>query len=307
MFGTFGQPAANALVADADVILVVGSKLGPTDTANENPSLLDPQRQAVIQIDIEPLNAAWTYPAQEVLLGDVAVVLDQILEAVDADGLQAAFDPNQRQSAIRQAKRQHGSFGEPEGDSDEAPLLPQRIIREIHRSVDDRAIICCDAGENRIFMTHYFQTKGSGTFIQSAGIGGMGYAIPAALGASIVHADRRAVAVCGDGGFAMTMNGLMTARENHLPITVVVFNNSALGWIKHQQRTAIACDFLDYDYAAIARAMGCQGLRVERPDQLGAALRQALASDQPTVVDVVTSLSESYRRVTSPLAGPIGA
>ncbi|MCL6595928.1 MAG: thiamine pyrophosphate-binding protein, partial [Firmicutes bacterium] len=164
--------------------------------------------------------------------------------------------------------------------------------------------ITCDAGENRIFMTHYYQTKGAGTFVQPAGVGGMGYAIPAALAAKLVYPQRRVVAVCGDGGFAIGLNGLMTAVEEQIPIATVVFNNGALGWVKHGQgERNIACDFADFDHAAIARAVGCGGIRVEHPSQLAPALHEALTSDQPFVVDVRTSLSESFVKVTSPLVG----
>jgi acetolactate synthase I/II/III large subunit len=308
VFGTFGQAVANGVLGEADVILVVGSKLGPTDTANENPALIDPDRQTIIQIDIESRNAAWTYPVEDVLIGDAAVVLDQLSEALQDEGLATSIDRESHVEYVRAQKAEHGYFDEPEGTSDAAPLLPQRIIRELQAAVDDNALICCDAGENRIFMTHYFQTKAQGTFIQSAGIGAMGYAIPAALGAKLVHPDRQVLAVCGDGGFGMTMNGLMTALEEKIPIVTVVFNNSALGWVKHEQaerETEIASDFLEYDYAAVARAMGCGGIRVNKPEELAPALHEALKSGEPFVIDVRTSLSESYRKVTSPLATPI--
>jgi acetolactate synthase-1/2/3 large subunit len=151
-------------------------------------------------------------------------------------------------------------------------------------------------------MTHYFQSKREATFIQPAGIGGMGYAIPAALTAKLVHPDRAVVAVCGDGGFAIGMNGLMTAREEDLPIVAVCLNNQALGWVKHGQRDRqIACDFAAFDHAAMARAMGINGIRVEEAVDLGPALARAIASGEPTVVDVRTSLEESFERVTSPL------
>lgn len=131
----------------------------------------------------------------------------------------------------------------------------------------------------------------------------MGYAIPAALAAKLVHRDQPAVAVCGDGGFAISMNGLMTAREEEIPIVVVVLNNSQLGWERHGQGARpIASRFADYDHAAIARAMGCEGIRVERPWDLPGALARALSSGRPTVVDVVTSDRPTFRDVASPLA-----
>ena len=135
----------------------------------------------------------------------------------------------------------------------------------------------------------------------------MGYAIPAAMAAKLVYRDRKVLAVCGDGGFAIGMNGLMTAVAEDIPITVVVFNNGALGWVKHGQgERNIACDLSHFDHAAIARSLGCDGIRVEKPLALAAAIRQALTSEKPTVIDVNTSLKETYRRVTSPLVSERG-
>jgi acetolactate synthase-1/2/3 large subunit len=129
----------------------------------------------------------------------------------------------------------------------------------------------------------------------------MGFAMPAALAAKLVHPDRPVIAVCGDGGFAMTMNGMMTALEQDIPITTVVFNNNALGWVLHGGGP-FAAEFNDFDHAAIARAMGCNGVRVEDAKDFSPALRDALASRKPTVLDVRTSLKTSFADVTSALA-----
>src|SRR5207237_10414627 len=108
---------------------------------------------------------------------------------------------------------------------------------------------------------------------QPAAVGGMGYAIPAALAAKLVYPYRPVVAVCGDGGFGIAMNGLMTAIEERIPIVNVVFNNGALGWVLHGQgERPIASQFAPFDHAAIARAMGCEGIRVERPEELRPAI-----------------------------------
>lgn len=296
VFGTFGTAAANACVAEADVVLVAGSKLTAGDTAFENPALLDPERQTFIQIDIEPRNAAWTFPAEHVLIGDVGAVLDQ-LEAARA-GRKPASDGAARIAQLRQA---HGHFDLARYDAETGEILPQRIIAELMRNLPDSAIVCTDAGENRIFSTHYFQVKQAGSFLPSAGAGPMGYGIPAAMGAKLVHPGRAAVAVVGDGGFAMTMNGLMTAIEHDIPIIVVVFNNSALGWSMHL-RGPFAAEFNNFDHAAIARAMGCVGIRVEDPAQLAPAIHEALAARKPVVIDVITSLKSTFAEVTSDYA-----
>lgn len=297
VFGTFGIAAANAAVAEADVVIVVGSKLGASDTARENPALLDPIRQTFIQIDVEPRNASWTFPSEHVLIGDAGATLDQLRDAVGADAARAGRGKG-RAETIRKAE---GYFDTPEYLSDKAPIMPQRVIGELRRNLPDDSIVTCDAGENRILMTHFYQTRAAGGFLQAAGAGPMGFAIPAALAAKLVHPDRTVAAICGDGGFAMTINGLMSALEHRIPIIVVVFNNHALGWVLHGGGP-FAAEFNDFDHAAIARAMGCNGVRVTDPADIAGAIQAATRSDLPTVIDVVTSLDVSFRDVTSPLA-----
>jgi acetolactate synthase-1/2/3 large subunit len=300
VFGNFGLEAANAAIGESDAIIAVGTKLGPTDTANENPALLDPARQTLIQIDIDARNASWTTPADVALVGDARAVLIQLAltaRRAEINGYDAGV------KRVAEAHRAYASFDIAESASDESPVLPQRLIKELHRALPDDSIVTCDAGENRLFMMHHFQAKGSMEYLQPSAVGGMGYAIPAALAAKLVHPDRTAVAVCGDGGFGIAMNGLMTAFEERIPIVVVVFNNSALGWVRHGQgERPIASEFARYDHAAIARAIGCEGVHVESPDELAEALAFALAADRPAVVDVVTSTRPTFRDVTSPLA-----
>jgi acetolactate synthase-1/2/3 large subunit len=140
-------------------------------------------------------------------------------------------------------------------------------------------------------------------YLQPAAVGGMGYAIPAALAAKLVHPQRSAIAVCGDGGFGIGMNGLLSAIEEDIPITVVVMNNSALGWVRHGQgERPIASSFHAFEYSAIARAMGCEAYRVEDPAELTATIRKAVAANRPAVVEAITSLDATFRDVTSPLA-----
>ena len=299
VFGTFGTAAANATIGEADLVVVIGSKLSPSDTAWENRQLLDPTRQSFVQIDIEPRNASWNYPAEHLLIGDAATVLGQLVEAIGSRGGSRRQEAESRVAAHR---REHGYFNDDPGcSSDEQPILPQRVIAELSRRLPANAIVTCDAGENRIMMTHFYQTKSAEGFLQAAGSGPMGFAIPAALGAKLVHPDRPVVAVCGDGGFAMTMNGMMTAIEQDIPIVTIVFNNKALGWVYHGGGP-FAAEFKEFDHAAIARAMGCRGVRVTDPAALGPAIDEAVAARAPTVIDVMTSLKTTFNDITSQLA-----
>jgi acetolactate synthase-1/2/3 large subunit len=299
--GAHGTPVANACVGDADLVLAVGSKLSAYDTAYEHPDLIDPERQTLIQVEVEPKNAAWTFPVEHALVGDAALVLRQLLAAAKTTDGAARVKAGEARVAVFRAK--YGYFDGAAYRDAASPVHPQRAIGELIRNLPPDSIVTLDAGENRIFMNHFYQTRAASSFLQAAGAGPMGYAIPAALGAKLVHPDRVCVAVAGDGGFAMTMNGLMTALEQDIPIIVVVFNNRALGWVKHGPSPF--SDFRDFDHAAIARAMGCRGVRVEDGDALGVALREAVSARVPTVIDVVMSLDAlTYSDVTSPLMKP---
>ncbi len=297
VFGTFGIGAANAAVAEADVVLVVGSKLGISDTARANPALLDASRQKFVQIDIEPRNASWTFPADQVVIGEASAVLDELTRAFSGGGRRSSAE-----ARIAALRKRHGYFDSPAYTDDEVPILPQRVIGALRKVLPDDAIVTCDAGENRILMTHFYQNRSANGFLQAAGAGPMGFGIPAALAAKLVYPDRVVVAICGDGGFAMTMNGLMTAVEQNIPIINVVFNNHALGWVLHGGGP-FAAEFNDFDHAEMARSMHCHGIRVTNPVDLEPAIREAMACGKPCVIDVETSLKVSFRDVTSPLAG----
>jgi acetolactate synthase-1/2/3 large subunit len=299
--GNFGQATANAVIGAADLVLAVGTRLGPADTANENPQLIDPTRQTLLQIDVEPKNASWSFPCDVAIVGDAALALAQLADAIRSAGPPNAETCAARTAALEQAREEHGYFADPGYTSQEAPLLPQRLFAELLKATAPDALFTCDAGENRLFMTHYFQTKAPGSLLMP-GIGAMGYAVPAALAGKLLFPQRQVIAVTGDGGFSMAINGLMTARDENIPVVVVVLNNSALGWVKHGQgNRPIASTFADMDFAHVARAIGCRGIRVERAEEIAPALREALGGGAPTVVDVVTSLRPTFRDVTSRL------
>ncbi len=300
--GNFGQPTANDFIGQADLVLAVGTRLGPADTANENPAMIDPTRQTLIQIDVEPKNASWSFPCDHVVIGDAKLALDQIEERIVAEGAPSSSALSARKAALDKVREDHSFFRGPDYDSDESPIMPQRIFKEMLAATADDALFTLDAGENRLFMVHYFQTKSPGSLLMP-GIGAMGYSIPAALAAKLVYPDRQVIAVSGDGGFSMAINGIMTARDENIPIVSVILNNSALGWVKHGQgNRPIASTFAEMDFAAIARSMGVHGIRVTEPKEIAGALEEALKSGKPTVVDIVTSFKPTFRDVTSPLA-----
>src|SRR5438128_570866 len=313
VFGNWGQAVANEVVSTADTVLVVGARLAPTDTGFEKPALLDADRQAFLQVDVEPLNVGRHFPVKDAIVADARDALAALVAELGPRVTPAIKAAAQRRAEhLAELKTLHRYFAEPEQRSDSVPLRPERVITELARRLDERAIVTMDAGANRLYMTHYFQCKGAGTVYQPSSIGGMGYALPAAMGAKLTSPERDCVAVCGDGGFAMTMNALFTAAQYRIPVVTVVFNNSVLGWVKDGQRRRgnrfIASELGRNDYARIAQAMGCMGVRVETLKDLVGELDRVKGAKEPIVLDVVTTEDAPFWQVQSPLAkeGPGG-
>ncbi|HEX3789875.1 MAG TPA: thiamine pyrophosphate-binding protein [Pseudonocardiaceae bacterium] len=304
VFGNFGVPLANDALGAADLVVVLGSKLGPSDTASESTDLIDPARQRLVQVDIEPVNASWTMPTSDVLVADVRDVLTALVTEltdtpVPADALTA-------RAAHRDGLRAR-TVPDDRGLSESAPLHPQRAIAELRRTLPDDVIICADAGENRLLMCRYFQSRQGGEYLQPAGAGGMGYAIPAAIGVKSHDPDRTVVAVCGDGGLSMSLSALLSAVEEDLRIVVVVFNNGVLGWVKHSQRMRGELEYKSslrqFDYTAIGAAAGMLASHVTTPAELAPAISEAIKADRPALVVVDVSTDETFVDLRTPLLG----
>jgi len=313
VFGNWGQAVANETVATADTVLVVGSRLAPTDTCFDNPELLDADRQTFLQIDVEPLNVGRHFPVTAAIVGDAREAAAALIAQITPRLTSATREAGRRRRAhLAELKTLHRYFSEPEQHLDEVPLRPERVITELAHRLDERAVVTMDAGANRLYMTHYFQCRGAGTVYQPSSIGGMGYALPAAMAAKLTFPERDCVAVCGDGGFAMTMNALLTAAQYRIPVVTVVLNNGVLGWVKDGQRRRgnrfIASELGRNDYARIAQATGCIGVRVETVKDLLGELDRVRSAKDPVVLDVVTTEDAPFWQVQSPLAkeGPGG-
>jgi acetolactate synthase-1/2/3 large subunit len=259
--------------------------------------MINPTRQKIIQIDIDPRNAGWTFPVDMALVGDVKLVLRQIIEVVQGEGPARA---KERTEALQQRKREEKFFEAPELHSDDSPLLPQRIVSEINKVVDPSTIITFDAGDNRYWMSHFFKSKEVRTTFCPGGIAGMGWGPAAALAAKLLEPQRPMLSVSGDGGFAMVIHVLSTGLQYNLPIAFLVMNNSGLGAVRDAQMgRKIATDFVETNFARIAEAFDCRGVRVAEPGKLAPALEEALGANVPTVVDVITSQAERFFKIAS--------
>jgi len=285
VIGSFGHEGANRVVSEADVLLVVGSRLNPMDTNWQAPEFIRPDEQTILHVDVDPRNAGWVYPADVGLVGDAALALADLVEALPDDAAGRTDDqwPRERASAARE------SFSAPACDSDASPVKPQRAVREIEAVIDAETIVTADSGNNRFWLLNYLQTPAVRTYFGSGGVGAMGWTVPAAVAAAITT-DRDVLGVAGDGGFAMTMTGVETAVEHGVAPAFVVLNDTSLGMVRQMQETEgdiAGVEFHDTDFVKAAEAFGAVGTRVSTPDGLAGALETAMAAeDRPHVIDV---------------------
>jgi acetolactate synthase-1/2/3 large subunit len=295
LFGRYSR-IANELIAESDLLIVVGCKLGEIATRRFQ---LIPEGKALIHIEAVPEEIGRTTRATIGLAADARLALEDLLLAAPAllpEG-RAAFAAS---VAPRMAAWRRDAADRLE--SDETPINVGRLLNELNGAMGERDILVADGG----FAGHWggllFDTKRAGRhFIADRGFASIGYGAPGALGAQLAAGEgRRVVGLTGDGGFNMTIGEIETARRAGAPVVLVVFNNAASGYVKALQHAVYgqgayqSSDLSEVDYAAAARAFGCHGLRVERPERLRPAILEALENtNTPTVLDVIVTRDPS--------------
>ena len=278
VIGSFGHEGANQVVSEADTLLVVGCRLNPMDTNWGAESFVRPDEQTIVHADIDSRNAGWVYPADVGLIGDAKESLRALDRAAEA------YSPD-NDWARERARDARESFRVAECDSDAEPIKPQRAVAAIDEIVDGSTLVTADSGNNRFWLLNHLQTPARRTYFGSGGVGGMGWAGPAAVSAAITT-DRDVVAVAGDGGFAMTMTCVETAVEYGVAPTFVVLNDTSLGMVRQMDDAIPGVEFHDTDFVRVAEGFGAEGTRVRSPGNLDETLAAAKAADVPTVVDV---------------------
>jgi acetolactate synthase-1/2/3 large subunit len=264
--------------------------------------MFDPNRQRIVQIDIEPRNASWTIPAEVALCGDARRTLHLLRERLD-ERIDKA-DARERRHSYASLKAARDHFVQALGLPDRVPMLPQRLVAEICAATPEDAIVCSDAGNNRHWMNHFFQTRRAGCYFGTGGLGGVSWSLAGTLCAAAVAPERPSIGVSSDGGLAMQIHVLLTAIQYRLRPIYVVMNNSRFGMTSEGMgNRAVGNEFPETDYSAIARGFGAFAERVERPQDVRPAILAALAQDWPAVIDVLIDKTESMREaIYSPLA-----
>jgi acetolactate synthase-1/2/3 large subunit len=280
-----------ALLQRADVVVLVGNRTNQNGTDSWRAY---PAGARYVHIDIDPQEIGRNYEALR-LVGDARLALDALLGALRARGLGGRDAA--RAALIEEIRRGRERFDDEVRSvvtSNAAPLRPERIMAELDLRLEEDDIVVADASYATIWMTNYLRARSAGMrFISPRGLAGIGWGFPMALGARMAAEERTVYCIAGDGGFGHAWSELETARRNGLDVTLLVLNNGVLGYQQHAEDAHYgghteACEFTSVDHAAIARACGCTGIRVESAHGLGAALDEARGSDGPVLIDIVT-------------------
>ncbi|MEO8278733.1 MAG: thiamine pyrophosphate-binding protein [Ideonella sp.] len=290
MLGTWGSKSANRMLGQADLVVALGASLGPDYLRFRDEGLIDPSRQTIVQVDIDSRHAGWVYPVDLAITGDVADVLDTLSKLPLGQARRET-----RLAGIAANNREHGFGVLPETVAADGTMHYADIVRVLDRLLTPDDMLVLDAGNNRIWVTSMLRMRTPGQLVAPGGIGGMGWALPAAAATKLVYPQRNVICLIGDGGAAMTINTLATCAQEQLPITVIVANNQGLGMVRdNMKQRRIAVDFSPVDFSLVARGMGCDGVRVDRPEALGLAITAARGASRTTVIDVAIDPAASH-------------
>ena len=270
MIGAHGNHCANQALARADLLIMVGTRAA--DRAVVDPREIQ-RRMATIHIDVDPAEIGKNMQAAVPLVGDVKVILQQILERGAPVTDSSAW--LEQLKDYRKAELQR-TFPQRKGY-----VFPGTVMRKLGRKLDEDAVVCVDVGQNQIFACKYLPQK-QGRLLTSGGLGTMGYALPAAIGAKVAAPEKQNIVICGDGSFQMAMNELSAIRCADMDVKIVLLRNHMLGLVHQIQCKApyhgpfgVALDGSP-DFETIAAAYGIPSLLANDEEKLDEVLDQFL-------------------------------
>ncbi|ADZ10255.1 Acetolactate synthase [Methanobacterium lacus] len=275
--GGIGSTASTKLVDDADLLIVIGSSFSDMTQIPE---------KKTVQIDIDPLMISRRFPVEVGLIGNCSEILPMLHDLVKE------VERKDYMEEMAKLKKEWIELLKQEFESDKTPLRAPYILGVLNEMIDKDAIITLDVGEHCWWFGRNFWMKKTQKMIMSGNLASMGFGFPAALTSQLMYPDKQVVCITGDGGFSMVMADFLTAVKYELPIKVFIFNNKQLGMIMQEQKMEgyenWQTELQDLNYADYARCCGGVGIKVEKPEDLPAAVEKALKSEKPVIVDINT-------------------
>ncbi len=288
--GSYSRACANKVVAEADMVFFIGSHTGNQVT---NDWTIPSTGTPIIQIDINPSEIGRSYPAKVAMQGDAKATVTKLLKNIGPQPDRAEWT-HRAQELVAQWKADVAS----EVNSDASPIRPERLCREITEYLPSDAILVSDTGHSGIWTGAMIDLKHpEQTYIRCAG--SLGWGLPASFGAKCAAPDRPVVCFTGDGGLWYHLTELETALRYGINTVTVVNNNHSLNQEQELNERVYGGRtpgsdalwiFPETDFAAVARSLGCFGIRVDKPGDIHSALDQAFASGKPAIIDVRTDI-----------------
>jgi acetolactate synthase I/II/III large subunit len=285
------HPHAHRAVEEGDTLLYIGCKMGSVSTINWSMPANAGER-TILQIDLNPEILGNNFKNTLSVAGDARLVAEDLLILLKSRTAQRKPSP-----WLNELNQQRANFwmdAEKEFACADVPLKPQRVIAELNRHLPKDTIVISDAGTPTPYITRYLKLSGQGSrVIIPRSYGGLGYAIPAVVGAHFARPASRLVGLFGDGSLGMSAGELETISRLNIPVVLIHFNNSTFGWIKalqhiHSQAKYFSVDFNANDPAMVAEGFGLSAQRVNRSEELSKALKSAFSGNRPVFIDVVS-------------------
>jgi acetolactate synthase-1/2/3 large subunit len=299
--GMHGSKFANEAVAQADLLIAVGTHLSDRVTGKVEKFAVDAR---LVHIDIDPAEIGKIRVADVPIVGDAKGVLADIVEALrkqDAQPQTAAWKERIAQWRAR------WPIGDPAMGQGQTMLVPERVMTELSDRLDPLAsIVTTEVGQHQMWAAQYIARTKPRTFISSGGLGTMGFGFPAAIGAKLAHPECQTVCVAGDGSFQMNVQEMATAKAQGVAVKVLIMDNECLGMVHQWQSLFYGGRYAateltgNPDFVQLAHAYGWQGRRVENAEDLGAALDEMLACEGPYLLDVRIPREENVYPMVPP-------
>ncbi|MBV8601016.1 MAG: sulfoacetaldehyde acetyltransferase [Candidatus Eremiobacteraeota bacterium] len=301
--GYQGSKAAMQLLAQADVVLALGTRLGPFGTLPQYGLDYWPKNAQIVQIDVDHRVLGLTKKISLGICGDAKASASQLLELV------RRFAPDRTRSDTahrRIAEAKTAWQAELDGLSSKGgePISPRRALKLVAEALPNNSIVTTDIGNISSVANSYLRFENPRRFLAAMSFGNCGYSYPTALGAKLGRADLPVAAYVGDGAWGMSLAETMTAVRENIPVVAIVWNNAQWGAEKKNQidyykDRYVGTNLENPKFAEVARAMGALGIEVERERELQDAVRTAFDSGKPAVIDLVVDsaeLGEPFRR-----------
>ena len=284
--GMHGMAYASLAIDEADLLIALGMRFD--DRITGDTSAFAPNAK-VVHVDVDPSEIGKSIPVDVPIVGDVKHVLRQLNPLVEET---TRVEWIQR---IEELKRDHPSLAIRETDS----LIPQHVIRELHKATNGDAIIVTGVGQHQMWAAQHYAFNEPRSLVSSGGSGSMGFEVPGAMGAQVGRPDKVVWSVAGDGGFQMTMCELATMVENGIPVKFAIINNGYLGMVRQWQeafyeRSYVATGYTgNPNFVKLAQAFGAFGARVTDKAQVAPAIAKAMEFDGPAIIDFLVEQEEN--------------